>query len=125
MFLRGRKSARQPWYVPRFEVGRGLSLAALALLLVGLLGGGASNAHATGSCGVGDTLVKIQNYSFTPSSVSIPGGGTVCWTAVSTGAIPHTATSDDSTTFDSGTLMDGGAYPVTFTSDCAHAYLSH
>src|SRR2546430_5869566 len=103
MFLRGRKSARQPCYVPRFEMRRGLSLATLALLVVGLLGGRASNAHATGSCLAGDTIVKIANYSFMPSSVSFPSsGGTVCWTAEGTGFVPHTATSDDGTTFDSG-----------------------
>src|SRR2546430_17650686 len=91
MFLRGRKSARQPCYVPRFEMRRGLSLAALALLLVGLLGGRASNAHATGSGGGGGTLVQIQNYSFTPSSVSSPGGGPARRAPRSHGAPPHAA----------------------------------
>src|SRR5438093_13514197 len=111
MFLHLRKSAPRPRSVGQFEMRRGLSLAALAMLVIGLLGGRSSNAHATGSCGVGDTLVKIANYSFTPSSVSLPsGGGTVCWTAEGTGVVSHTVTSDDGTTFDSGTLMDGDSF---------------
>ena len=60
--------------------------------MVGFLGGRAPSAGAAGSCVAGDTLVTVQNYSFTPSSVTLPNGGTVCWTASGTGAISHTAT---------------------------------
>src|SRR5947207_7180478 len=88
------KSRSRRACVRRCEVRRGLSLGVLALLMVGLLGGRASTARATGSCAAGDTVVTIVNYSFTPSLVNVPAGTTVCWTASCTGAIPHTATSD-------------------------------
>jgi plastocyanin len=81
-------------------MGRGISLALLGLLAVLTASGRASPARPLGACSSSDTMVTIADFSFTPSSVTINAGDTVCWT--NAGTFDHTATSNDATTFDSG-----------------------
>src|SRR4029078_8325403 len=99
-------------------MGRGtwVALTLRAVLVFVPAAGHASAAPSGTTCQAGDTKVTIWNLSFTPIDVTIPSGGTVCWTN-SAGSFNHTATSDDATTFDSGQLVAGASYRFTFTSE--------
>ena len=60
------------------------------------------------------------SYGFSPATLTIRVGTTVIWKNVS--AAPHTLTSDDGQTFDSGTVAVGGTYRFTFKRAGAFAY---
>jgi len=60
------------------------------------------------------------SYGFSPATLTIRVGTTVIWKNVS--AAPHTLTSDDGQTFDSGTVAAGGTYRFTFKTAGAFAY---
>ena len=62
--------------------------------------------------------VVIENFSFTPSSLSIDTGDTVRWT---NNGNSHTVTSDDDF-FSSGTLSNGDTFEHTFNTEGAFAY---
>ena len=71
----------------------------------------------------------IQNFAFSPSSLTIKVGQTVTWT--NKDAVPHTVTADDSS-FNSGPIAPGASYTHTFTTagtvmyHCAiHAFMAH
>ena len=51
------------------------------------------------------TTVQIGNFTFAPAEITLPAGSDVTW--VNQDDIPHTVTSDDTTTFAS-TLLDTG-----------------
>ena len=55
--------------------------------------------------------VSIRDFFFNPSQITIVPGTTVVW--VNEGNRPHTVTADDGS-FDSGTLMPGQSFMVTF-----------
>src|SRR3954462_1031293 len=103
------------------DMGRVLSLALLAVLVVLPASGHASTraggaaARPTGGavCPAGDTVVTIADSSFTPNFLQIDPGTTVCWTYPS-GFTIHTATSDDGTSFNSGNIGVGAIYEHTF-----------
>ena len=61
----------------------------------------------------GSQTVSIANFSFTPSSLVVPKGGTV--TFDNTSVTTHTATSDDGF-FDAGTISGGASVTVAFPS---------
>ncbi len=54
------------------------------------------------------------SYGFSPSTLTIKVGTTVIWKNMS--SAPHTITSDDGQTFDSGTVSAGSTYRFTFTA---------
>jgi plastocyanin len=56
---------------------------------------------------------------FQPQSLTVSAGTTVVWT--STGALPHTVTSDTGA-FDSGTLNNGGTFQFTFSQPGTYPY---
>ena len=60
------------------------------------------------------------SYGFSPATLTIRVGTTVIWKNVS--AVPHTLTSDDGQTFDSGTVAVGGTYRFTFKTAGVFAY---
>ena len=62
---------------------------------------------------MGSTPVSIQDFAFSPQTVNVSEGTTVCWT--NTGSASHTVTSD-TPLFDSGTIAPGGIYEFTFTT---------
>ncbi|MHB1923016.1 MAG: plastocyanin/azurin family copper-binding protein, partial [Chitinophagaceae bacterium] len=66
---------------------------------------GSSGSSATG------LTVSIQNFSFSPSSLTISPGKTVKW--VNNDQVSHTVT-DDNATFNSGSIAPGGTYSHTF-----------
>jgi plastocyanin len=62
-------------------------------------------------------IVLITNssdgsFGFTPSQLAIRAGATVIWKNMS--SAPHTVTSDDGQTFDSGNVLPGGSFKFTF-----------
>ena len=61
----------------------------------------------------GTNTVKIQNYSFSPSAITISAGTTVTWTNYDN--VAHTVTSDEGL-FDSGLINQNGTFTYTFDS---------
>ncbi len=78
--------------------------------------------------GTGTTVTIIVDssgsYAFSPSTLTIKAGTTVTWK--NTTSAPHTATSDDGKTFDSGTTNpiapQGGTFSFTFKTAGTFAY---
>ncbi|HLJ35689.1 MAG TPA: plastocyanin/azurin family copper-binding protein, partial [Ktedonobacteraceae bacterium] len=60
------------------------------------------------------------SFGFSPTSLTITAGTTVIWKNVS--SAPHTVTSDDGTTFDSGTIPTGGSFRFKFTTSGTFSY---
>src|SRR6266849_1587184 len=60
------------------------------------------------------------SYSFSPAKLTIKIGTTLIWKDVS--SAPHTVTSDDGTTFDSGTVAVGGTFRFTFKTAGTFSY---
>lgn len=60
------------------------------------------------------------SFGFTPAALEIRVGTTVAWKNMS--SVPHTVTSDDGTTFDSGTLAVGGTFRFTFKTAGTFSY---
>ena len=65
------------------------------------------------------TSVKIKDFEFAPSKVTIKVGGTVTWT--NGGSSVHTVTADDGS-FDSGDLQKGKTFSRTFDSTGTFSY---
>jgi len=63
--------------------------------------------------------VKIDNFSFTPATITIPVGTTVRWT--NRDDIPHTVVSDDQK-FQSKALDTDDQYSYTFTKPGTYGY---
>ena len=63
--------------------------------------------------------VSIQNFAFSPASVSIKVGQSVMWTNKDTA--PHTAT-ELSSVFDSGTLATNKSFSFTFHTAGTYTY---
>jgi plastocyanin len=68
---------------------------------------------ATGINIVEPPFQSPQQWTYDPTDITVPQGATVTWT--NTGAVAHTVTSDDRTSFDSGTLDTQTTF--TFTAD--------
>lgn len=64
------------------------------------------------------------SFAFSPATITIKVGTTVTWT--NNTSVPHTVTSDDGTTFDSGLntpiAANGGTFSFTFTKAGTFAY---
>jgi plastocyanin len=60
------------------------------------------------------------SFGFTPAKLTIRAGTTVIWKNRS--SAPHTVTSDDGTTFDSGTVTVGGTFQFTFKTAGTFSY---
>lgn len=63
--------------------------------------------------------VTIQNFVFSPASVTVPAGTTVTWTNLDTA--PHQVASDTQA-FSSIALGQGGKYSFTFTTPGTYPY---
>jgi plastocyanin len=61
----------------------------------------------------GPTTVKITDFAFDPSNVTVPVGTTVTWTNLDSAS--HTVTSDIGV-FESGTLGPNATFSYTFNS---------
>lgn len=60
------------------------------------------------------------SFGFTPTRLTIRVGTTVTWKNMS--SVPHTVTSDDGTTFDSGTFPVGATFHFTFKTAGTFSY---
>jgi len=91
----------------------GLALAAGLAAIVSVTGRDAFAANAA---------VTINNFAFSPASVTVNVGDTVTFTNAEAG-IPHTASSDTAGGFDSGTLSTGQSFTTSaFTSAGTFTY---
>ncbi len=79
---------------------------------------------ATPAAGTSQTVMIITNsdgsFGFSPALLTIKPGTTVTWKNVS--LAPHTVTSDDGTTFDSGTVAVGQSFQFKFTAAGTFTY---
>jgi plastocyanin len=66
-----------------------------------------------------EVAVKIDNFSFSPATITIPAGTTVRWT--NRDDIPHTVVSDDKT-FKSKPLDTDEQFTYTFTKAGTYSY---
>ena len=66
------------------------------------------------SADVQEIIIKIEDFQFTPSSLTVPVGSTVTW--VNTGAVEHTTVSrvDGEVVWDSDILAPGETFAFTF-----------
>lgn len=64
--------------------------------------------------------ISIQNMAFSPASTTMLRGGTVKWT--NNDNMNHTVTSDDGTSFSSGTIPPGGTFSYTSTANGTFTY---
>ena len=68
----------------------------------------------SGTTGTGANTVNIQYMTFSPGNLTVSVGTAVKWT--NNDGVSHTVTSNDGTSFDSGTLGAGSNYSHTFTT---------
>lgn len=64
--------------------------------------------------------VEIKDFAFGPASITIPVGGSVTWTNMDVD--PHTATAQDRTVLQTGTLQQGDTFTQTFTPAGTYEY---
>ena len=62
-----------------------------------------------------------QQWTYDPTEITVSQGATVTWT--NTGAVAHTVTSDDGTSFDSGNLDAQASF--SFAANAAGTYTYH
>jgi plastocyanin len=91
---------------------------AFLLLLGTLIEFGGKNASAESTSNAAGT-VKIDNFSFTPPTVTVPAGTSVTWT--NSDDIPHTVVSDDKN-FKSKVLDTDEKFTYTFTKAGTYPY---
>ena len=89
------------------------------LLLLGTLISFGNKDAAAESTNSAAGAVKIDNFSFTPSTVTVPVGTTVTWT--NSDDIPHTVVSDDKV-FKSKVLDTDEKFSYTFTKPGTYPY---
>lgn len=66
------------------------------------------------------TEVKIDNFTFAPTTLTVAVGTTVSW--VNRDDIPHTVVSEDKTTFKSKALDTDDSFRFTFTKPGTYNY---
>jgi plastocyanin len=92
----------------------------LAILFALQIAGQAQNkSGVTQDAKAASVEVKIDNFSFTPATITVPAGTTVRWT--NRDDIPHTVVSDDQK-FESKALDTDDQYSYTFTKPGTYPY---
>jgi plastocyanin len=92
----------------------------MAVLIALHLAAHAQTAQAAGQDSKGSTVdVKIDNFSFSPATITIPAGTTVKWT--NRDDIPHTVVNDDQK-FESKAFDSDESYSYTFTKPGTYPY---
>jgi plastocyanin len=94
----------------------GMTILAIAL---GVGNGLRASAAPADAKGASETAVKIDNFSFSPATVTVAVGTTVRWTNADD--IPHTIVSDDKT-FKSKALDTDDQFTYTFTKPGIYSY---
>ena len=96
-----------------------LGIAALVTGLATLVGSAAPFGAAQKAGSASQTDVKIDNFSFTPNTLTVSAGTTVRWT--NRDDIPHTVVSDDNT-FKSNALDTDDVFSFKFTKPGSYSY---
>ncbi|HKD81829.1 MAG TPA: cupredoxin family copper-binding protein [Candidatus Angelobacter sp.] len=98
-----------------------LGIATIVILTAMLVGRAQSSGSpaATQSKPAAETGVKIDNFTFTPTSITVPVGSTVLWT--NHDDIPHTVVSEDKS-FKSKALDTDDKFSFTFTKPGTYTY---
>jgi len=96
-----------------------LGIAALVTGLATLVGSAAPFGAAQKAGSASQTEVKIDNFSFTPNTLTVSAGTTVRWT--NRDDIPHTVVSDDNT-FKSNALDTDDVFSFKFTKPGSYSY---
>jgi plastocyanin len=102
---------------------RSIALAAIGLFAgLGLLAGlGAGRPFAPAAAAAKTEAVRIENYSFSPASLTVPVGTTVTWT--NHDDVPHTIVADDNPrTFRSAGLDTDDNFSFTFAKAGTYRY---
>ena len=73
----------------------------------------------SGRTGPGAAAVRIRNYAFSPSQLTVTRGTTVTWT--NNDPVSHTVTSDDGK-FSSGVIAGAKTFSYTFNATGSYAY---
>ncbi|MBI1781846.1 MAG: cupredoxin domain-containing protein [Sphingobacteriales bacterium] len=76
--------------------------------------GGGNNPPPSGNA------VAMSGMAFGPASISVTVGTTVTWT--NNDAMSHTVTSNDGTSFNSGTIASGSTFSFKFMTAGTYAY---
>ena len=96
------------------------SLLLSAALAIGLVGSALfAQPAVAGLSATGPTIVKIQDFAYTPTSVTIEAGQTVEW--INEDSAQHTATAHDGT-FKSPNLNKGDKFSHTFAKAGTYTY---
>jgi plastocyanin len=100
-----------------------LICAMAATLTTALALGAAARPSLAGSAGdkpASTAVVKIDNFSFGPATVTIPSGTTITWT--NNDDVPHVVSSDDGKLFKSKALDTDDHFSFTFTKPGTYNY---
>jgi plastocyanin len=92
---------------------------AIVSISLGIGSGVRANAAPAGAPSPSDAAVKIDNFTFSPATITVPVGTTVRWT--NHDDIPHTVVSDDKT-FKSKALDTDEQFTYTFTKAGTYSY---
>jgi plastocyanin len=92
---------------------------AIVSIALGIGSGARANADPAAAPSASEAAVKIDNFSFSPATITIPVGTTVRWT--NRDDIPHTVVSDDKT-FKSKALDTDEQFTYTFTKAGTYSY---
>jgi len=95
---------------------------AVVLLTAFVIGGRVNNTFAATPSDkpASEVAVKIDNFSFSPATITVSAGTTIRWT--NRDDIPHTVVSDDKTTFKSKVLDTDEQFTYTFTKPGTYSY---
>jgi len=80
---------------------------------------GAGAAPASAAAAGAGAAIKIVDFNFDPSTITVKAGTTVTWT--NSGTAPHTVTADDGS-FSSQSLATGGTFQQAFATPGTFAY---
>lgn len=98
-----------------------LAVAAFLLLAFGCSNSSCANPAASQESNPSDKYeVKIDNFSFSPSTVTVPAGATVTWTNLDD--VPHKVVSTEGTTLKSPVLDTDQKFSYTFTKAGTYPY---
>jgi plastocyanin len=91
----------------------------MAILAIALGVGSRANAAPVDPKSASETVVKIDNFSFSPATLTVPVGTTVRWTNADD--IPHTIVSEDKS-FKSKAVDTDEQFTYTFTKPGTYSY---
>jgi amicyanin len=98
-----------------------VATAALLVLSFGLLNAGRVKAVASEQSASSDQhQIKIDNFSFAPTTLTIPAGTSVTW--VNQDDVPHNIVSSEGKTLKSPVLDTDQKFSYTFTQPGTYAY---